>query len=244
MNVFSKDKKQLSIFTTAGYPKLTSLEDQIPMLEKQGIDFIEVGIPFSDPMADGKVIQDTSQIALKNGMNLNIIFEQLSQREATTPIVLMGYLNPIISYGIRAFAKKCQEIQVHSVILPDMNLEIYERFFKSVFEEHQVYPSFLITPETSQQRIQQIAKLCRKSFVYLVSSNSTTGSKKKLYLDTSRLKRIKEICATTPLFVGFGIKTKEDVEMVCEIADGAIIGSAFLNAVSNGNEERFLESLR
>jgi len=243
MNVFTKNRKQLSIFTTAGYPVIDSLSDQIPMLAKQGVDFIEIGIPFSDPMADGPVIQETSRIALKNGMNLEILFEQLNERDTTVPIVLMGYLNPVLAYGLENFLKRCQEVQIQTVILPDMSLEIYERFFQSTFEEHQIYPCFLITPKTDEQRIQRIAKICRKSFVYLVSSNSTTGSKNDLSMDKDKFRRIKELCGAIPLFIGFGIKTRSDVETVYEVADGAIIGSAFLNAVEKGNEEQYLESL-
>jgi tryptophan synthase alpha chain len=243
MNVFVKKHKQLSIFTTAGYPNVESLNDQISVLSTQGVDFIEVGIPFSDPMADGPMIQETSRIALKNGMNLEILFEQLSMRKMNIPIVMMGYVNPVIAFGLELFLKKCQEVKVQTVILPDMSLEIYERFYQSLFEKYKVYPCFLITPKTDDERIQRIAKLCRKSFVYLVSSNSTTGSKNDLSMDKKLFKRIKELCSTTPLFIGFGIKTRRDVENVYEVADGAIIGSAFLNAISKGTEEQFLESL-
>lgn len=244
MNPFIKQTKQLSIFITAGYPKLDSLEDQIPFLEQSKIDFIEVGIPFSDPMADGPIIQKTSAIALENGMNLELIFEQLKSVKSKVPIVLMGYLNPIHKYGIERFLSDCKSIGVASVILPDLSLEIYERFYKDVFQKYKVYPSFLITPITNKDRVIRIAKACENSFVYLVSSNATTGSETMTTDQSKTYSKMRELCDTTPLFVGFGIKSKDDVERVQGATDGAIIGSAFLNAISKNEESSYLESLR
>ena len=136
MNPFKKQNKQLSIFVTAGYPRINSLPDQLSTLENEGIDFIEVGIPFSDPMADGPVIQNTSEIALKNGMNLTLLFEQLKQRKTSIPVVLMGYLNPVLAFGIDKFLQECKEVSVYTVIFPDMSAEIYERFFQHQFEKY------------------------------------------------------------------------------------------------------------
>lgn len=245
MNPFKQEHKQLSIFITAGYPDLESLPNQLSLLEDHGVDFIEVGIPFSDPMADGPTIQKTSDIALKNGMNLDLLFDQLLERNSTVPIVLMGYLNPVIAYGLTRFLKACSEVNVASVILPDMSLEIYERFYQTAFEEYGVTPSFLITPSTGADRIAKISETCRNSFVYLVSSNATTGKNISFDQDqTSDFHRIQSACGTTPLFMGFGIDSKEKVDYVHSVCDGAIIGSAYLKALEKGTEVQFLQSLR
>ncbi|NRA12559.1 MAG: tryptophan synthase subunit alpha [Crocinitomicaceae bacterium] len=243
MNPFIKDSKQLSIFVTAGYPKLDSLKEQIPFLERSEVDFIEIGIPFSDPMADGPTIQESSSIALENGMNLGLLFEQLKQIEFKLPIVLMGYFNPILKYGVERFLKDCQSTGITSVIVPDMSLEIYEHFYIKSFKEFEVHPSFLITPLTEQKRVERIAEICKNSFVYLVSSNSTTGSNYKIPDHTESYQRIKTLCKDTPLFVGFGIKTKEDVIKIQESVDGAIIGSAYLSVLKNNREREYLESI-
>ncbi|MDG1331443.1 MAG: tryptophan synthase subunit alpha [Crocinitomicaceae bacterium] len=245
MNQFKKASKQLSIFVTAGYPKLNSLNDQLNLLEANGVDFVEVGIPFSDPMADGPTIQETSDLALKNGMNLELLFEQLNERTSTLPLVLMGYLNPVLSYGIDRFLESCNRVGVRSVILPDMSLEIYERFYRDQFEKYEVFPSFLITPTSSTQRIQRISKVCKNSFVYLVSSNATTGGKSTFNADQAKTyQSIRENCGETPLFIGFGIDSKEKVEYVQEVSHGAIIGSAYLKALGLNKEKDFLKSIR
>ncbi|MDX2359993.1 MAG: tryptophan synthase subunit alpha [Crocinitomicaceae bacterium] len=241
MNPFIKSKKQLSIFITAGYPKLESLPKQLELLENEGVDFIEVGIPFSDPMADGRVIQETSTVALNNGMNLDILFEQLSSRSTSVPIVLMGYLNPVIAYGMERFLENCESVGVASVILPDMSVEIYERFYQKQFENYGITPAFLITPTTNPERVQHIAKLCVRSFVYLVSSNATTGGLSNF--NQEQFSKMKSLCGTTPLFVGFGIKTKDDVQKVQSCVDGAIIGSAYLKAVAKNEELDFLRKI-
>lgn len=243
MNPFKKLPKQLSIFITAGYPKLNSLKKQIPFLEKSGVDFIEVGIPFSDPMADGPTIQETSEVALKNGMNLELIFQQLDDIEFKLPIVLMGYFNPILKYGVERFLKDCQSAGITSVILPDMSLEIYEYFYIESFQKHGIHPCFLITPLTDKKRVKRIAKACKNSFVYLVSSNSTTGSTTKLIDQSDSYQRMKLLCKDTPLFVGFGIKTREDVLRIQKSVDGAIIGSAYLNALKENQEVKYLKTL-
>ncbi|MFT6503656.1 MAG: tryptophan synthase alpha chain [Crocinitomicaceae bacterium] len=243
MNPFKKVPKQLSIFVTAGYPKLNSLKEQIPFLEKSGVDFIEVGIPFSDPMADGPTIQESSAIALRNGMNLELLFEQLAEIEFKLPLVLMGYFNPILKYGVERFLKDCQSTGITSVILPDMSLEIYEHFYIESFQKYGVHPSFLITPTTEQKRVERIAKACKTSFVYLVSSNSTTGSETKMVDQSEAYQKMKTLCKDTPLFVGFGIKTREDVLRIQKSVDGAIIGSAYLEALRLNQEVEYLKSI-
>lgn len=244
MNPFKKNTKQLSIFVTAGYPEIDSLPEQLNLLEAQGIDFVEVGIPFSDPLADGPTIQKTSEIALNNGMNLELIFEQLSDRTSKIPVVLMGYLNPIISFGIDRFLESCKRVNVQSVILPDMSLEIYERFYRAQFEQYEVFPCFLITPTSSTERIQQISAVCKNSFVYLVSSNATTGRKSSFGADQAkRYRSIHSLCGSTPMFIGFGIDSRKKVEFIQNVCDGAIIGSAYLKALSVNQHKAFLNQL-
>ena len=212
MNPFQKVNKQKSIFITAGYPEIDSLSQQIELLDSYAIDFIEIGIPFSDPLAK-------------------------------TPLVLMGYINPVLNYGMENFVKSCKERQIASVILPDMSVEIYERFYQEIFESNDLPVTFLITPDTTHARILKIARHCKSSFVYLVSGNSTTGKASDLQLNTEKIREIKEILGITPLMIGFGIKSKEDILRVQEFADGAIIGSAYLKALENGKEEEFLSML-
>jgi tryptophan synthase alpha chain len=234
MNRFIKDKKQLSIFITAGFPTLDSTTAQILELQLKGIDFIEVGIPFSDPMADGVVIQESSSIALANGMNMDVLFDQLDSitNQVQIPLVLMGYLNPVLQYGLEKFLIRCKDLKIASVILPDMSIEIYERFYKDLFEKYDVSMTFLITPTTSDERIEKVVNASSKSFVYLVSQTSITG--KKQALDSNLFQRyseIKQLCKGVPVMLGFGISTKEDVENVHLSCDGAIIGSAYIRSL-------------
>jgi tryptophan synthase alpha chain len=246
MNPFKKDTKQISIFITAGYPTLESTTEQILVLQSKGVDFIEVGIPFSDPMADGPVIQETSAIALANGMQMDILFDQLAsiQDQVRIPLVLMGYLNPVLQYGIDKFLSKCKELSIASVILPDMSLELYERLYKAQFEKYAIAVSFLITPLTDDDRIQKIAQVSAKSFVYLVSVTSITGG--KIRIDDKVVNRyddIKELCGETPMMIGFGISNSSDVKNAQKHSDGAIIGSAYLKAVNRGESIVFVEEL-
>lgn len=246
MNPFKKQNKQLSIFITAGYPTLESTTQQILTLQEQGIDFIEVGIPFSDPMADGPVIQETSSIALQNGMQLDLLFDQLFsiKENVKIPLVIMGYLNPVLQFGIEKFLSKCKELEIASVILPDMSLELYERFYQSNFVKYGISVSFLITPTTSDERIERVANVSRNSFVYLVSQTSITGGTSVINSEMNeRYKEIKTICKETPVMLGFGINTKEDVLKAHQNCDGAIIGSAYLKALKNGNEAKFIDDL-
>jgi tryptophan synthase alpha chain len=233
MNPFKKNKKQLSIFITAGFPSLESTTTQILELQFRGVDFIEVGIPFSDPMADGEVIQMASAIALKNGMNLQLLFDQLlsMQLQIKVPIVLMGYLNPILQFGMKNFLEKCKSLNISSVIIPDLSLEIYERYYQSLFEKYNIPITFLITPEVSNERVKEIAIKCKKSFVYLVSKTSITGGVDSKFDSQKDYLRIKSFCSEVPIMMGFGISTKKDVEQVYKYCDGAIIGSAFIKSI-------------
>lgn len=234
----------LSIFLTAGYPRLNDLSQQIKLLEKHRVDFVEIGIPFSDPLADGPIIQDSSSIALKNGMSLPLIFQQLKEIETSLPLVLMGYLNPILQFGIEHFLLETKNAGIDKVILPDLSMEIYERDYQSIFEKYSITPCFLVTPKTTNDRIQKAAKLSVKGFIYLVSTNSTTGanndSTEELQL---RYSEIKNLCGGTPVIMGFGIRDKATFQQATQHVDGAIIGSAFIQALGNGSEEEFLREL-
>jgi tryptophan synthase alpha chain len=235
----------LSIFTTAGFPKIDSLNDQLNELEKQGVDFVEVGIPFSDPLADGPVIQASSMVALENGMNLSLLFKQLEQRTATIPLILMGYINPILSYGLDEFLNRAKKCNISGFVLPDLSIEIYEKRYKSTFEQYGIPLCFLVTPATHDERIKKSAALSKDGFLYLVSSNQTTGSGNSPTEDlSSRYQHIQKIAHPTPVVIGFGIKNKADFQKATAGLDGGIIGSAFIQAVEKGEEKVFLEGLK
>lgn len=242
MNPFKQTKKQVSIFVTAGYPELNSLPSEIQLLENAGVDFIEVGIPFSDPMADGPVIQHTSEVALENGMKTALIFEQLRSFETKIPLVMMTYFNPILHYGLNKFMTDCSELGIRHLIVPDISLEVYERDYQSIFEENGMTLCFLVTPTTSTERIQRMAEHSREGFVYLVSSNMTTGNI-TVNLPIEDYATVKKACGQTPMMLGFGIKSGMDVIRAHEVADGAIIGSAYLKALSVGNQRIFLRDV-
>jgi tryptophan synthase alpha chain len=245
MNRFKKDTKQLSIFTTAGYPKIDSLPHQLLLLQEYGIDFVEVGMPFSDPLADGPVIQESSKRALQNGMNINLLFEQLNsiKDKIHIPIVLMGYFNPILQFGVDRFLKEASNCGVKALIVPDLPFEIFQRSYISFIETHHVSYIPLITPNSSNEHIEQVAKVCKNGFVYLVSQNATTGKQVDLESNRNRYNEIKKFCGDTPLFMGFGIREKKDIQAVYAQCDGAIIGSAFIQALDSGKEREFLDSI-
>ncbi|MFT5819415.1 MAG: tryptophan synthase alpha chain [Crocinitomix sp.] len=227
-------KNNCSIFLTAGYPHLNSAPQLVKELENAGVDFIELGIPFSDPLADGPVIQETSAIALNNGMTLDILFQQVVEIKETTsiPIVLMGYFNPIYTYGVEQFLKQCNALGVDGLIIPDLELEIYEVEYKKLFEIYEIPLIFLITTATPVARIKRIAAIST-SFIYLVSSTATTGSKLEFTTDQIKsFEKIKQLKLNVPIIVGFGIHNEETFNTICNLFDGAIIGSAFLRSIS------------
>lgn len=245
MNIFKKTDKTLkSIFITAGYPKLDSLDEILSDLENNGIDFAEVGMPFSDPLADGPVIQETSNIALKNGMHLEVLFEQLKNRSAKIPITLMGYINPVLQYGLDNFLQKAKEVNVQGFILPDIEVDLYEARYKKTFDKYGIPICFLVTPTTSEDRIKKSAALAKDGFIYLVSSNSTTGNKDAKQENLAdKYAEIKELCGDTPVVIGFGISDKASFEEKTKGLDGGIIGTAFLKSIEAGQHLNFLEKL-
>lgn len=225
-----KQKNILSIYFTAGFPQLDDTCNVIRELEANGIDLIEIGIPFSDPMADGPTIQESGTIALRNGMTLKVLFEQLKdiRSDVTIPLILMGYLNPIMQYGFENFCKQCKETGIDGAIIPDLPFNDYISQYKSIADKYDIKIVMLITPETSDERIRLIDEHT-DGFIYMVSSASTTGAqsnfddKKQAYF-----RKINEMNLHNPRLIGFGISNKATLEAAQENASGAIIGSKFI----------------
>ena len=225
-----EDKKLLSIYFTAGYPELNDTVSIIQDLEKSGIDMIEIGLPFSDPLADGPTIQASSTQALKNGMTTSLLFDQLENiRESVSiPLLIMGYFNPILQYGVEAFCKKCQEIGIDGLIIPDLPVDVYHEEYQTTFEKYGLINVFLITPQTSNERIDYIDSISN-GFIYMVSSASTTGAKSGFGEEqTNYFERIGSMNLNNPQIVGFGISNNDTFTQATKHAKGAIIGSAFI----------------
>lgn len=239
--LFEKKKQNLlSIYFTAGYPETDSTIKIINSLQAAGIDFLEVGFPFSDPLADGPVIQQTSQQAIKNGMNLELLLDQLKSAgsSVTLPLILMGYLNPVLQTGMEAFCRKAKESGISGVILPDLPPEEYEADYKELFKMHDLHMIFLVTPETSKARIRKIDAL-GSGFIYAVSSSSTTGRQDTFTsAQTGYLKRLQSMNLQNPVMTGFGIHNRNTLQTVWENSSGAIIGTAYLNALIKCRDEK------
>lgn len=230
-----EDKKLLSIYFTAGYPNINDTVSVIENLEKSGVDIIEIGLPFSDPLADGPTIQASSTQALKNGMTSELLFEQLKniRKLVSIPLIVMGYFNPMLQYGVEAFCKKCQEVGIDGLIIPDLPVDVYSDNYKSTFEKHGLINVFLITPQTSIERINFIDSIS-EGFIYMVSSASVTGSNSGFGNEqTTYFKRIADMKLNNPQIVGFGISDNETFTQATEYAKGAIIGSAFIKHLTH-----------
>jgi len=231
LNQLLEDKKNvLSIFFTAGFPNLNDTQAIVSELSKSNVDFIEVGLPYSDPLADGPTIQDSSQVALQNGMNLDIVFEQLKAIKDTnsTPLVLMGYLNQLLKYGEDKFCQACVACGIETVILPDLPMIEYENHYQQLFKKYGLTNVFLITPHTSDKRIRKIDALS-EAFIYVVASASITGAKGEISeQQIGYFERVKAMNLKSKLIIGFGISDKETFDTACEFSSGAIIGSAFI----------------
>ena len=228
-----KDKNLLSIYFTCGYPKLEDTTQVISALEQSGVDFIEVGLPYSDPLADGPTIQDSSQQALENGINLDIIFEQLLtiKQANKTPLVLMGYLNQMLKYGEEKFCQKVVDCGIDTLIFPDLPMVEFENHYKYLFEKYGLTNVFLITPHTSNERIRKIDSYS-KAFIYVVASSSITGAKGDISNNqVVYFERIKAMNLKSKLIIGFGISDKKTFKTACEYANGTIIGSAFIKSI-------------
>ena len=244
------NSKLLSIYFTAGFPELNDTLPVLKTLEQNGVDLVEIGMPFSDPMADGPTIQQSGDKALENGMSIRVLFEQLQnlRQEVTIPVLLMGYLNPVIQYGVEAFCKKAAEVGVDGVIIPDMPLEEYRTEYKETFDKYNLSFIFLVTPQTSQERLRTIDDLAT-GFIYVVSTASTTGGTKSVKDAKEYLERIKDAGLNNPTMVGFNIKDKETYDFATSYADGAIIGSAFIKMLSESKDKfsdikTFIHSIR
>ncbi len=229
--LFSDKKKNiLSIYFTAGFPSLNDTVRIIQLLEKSGVDMIEIGIPFSDPLADGPVIQSSSAKALQNGMNLHVLMSQLKEIRNTVkiPLVLMGYLNPVLQYGIEQFCKDAEVSGIDGLIIPDLPLDIYENKYHELFNRHNLNNILLVTPRTDEARIKKIDSLS-EGFIYAVSSSSTTGNLKSGLLQLENyFQRLNKMNLKNPLMIGFGISNHKQFLHACQFASGAIIGSAFI----------------
>lgn len=245
------EKPILNIFFTAGYPGLNDTRTILSSLAKAGVDMIEIGIPFSDPLADGPTIQASSKQALDNSMTLKLLFEQLEgfRKETDIPVLLMGYLNPVMQYGIEAFLAKCEEVGIDGLILPDLPVYEYESLYQKQFEKHGLSNIFLISPTTSPERIRKIDSLSN-GFIYMVSSSSTTGKTSGISpQQLTYFERINGMALHNPRLIGFGIKDAASFAQASRFARGAIIGSAFIKmlAASENKEvdiSTFLKKIR
>jgi len=243
-----EDKKLLSIYFTAGYPSLKDTVSIIQDLEKNGVDMIEIGLPFSDPLADGPTIQASSTQALKNGMTTEVLFSQLKdiRKSVSIPLIIMGYFNPMLQYGVEAFCKKCQEIGIDGLIIPDLPVDVYHDDYKSIFEKYGLINVFLITPQTSKERIRFIDSVSN-GFIYMVSSASVTGSQSGFGIENiTYFKRIANMNLKNPQIIGFGISDNTTYMQATEYANGAIIGSAFIKHLTNkgiNSTDKFVDSI-
>ncbi|WP_372793176.1 tryptophan synthase subunit alpha [Lutibacter sp.] len=244
-----EDKKLLSIYFTAGYPQLNDTVSIIENLEKSGVDMIEIGLPFSDPLADGPTIQASSTAALNNGMTSEMLFNQLKdiRKTVSIPLLIMGYFNPMMQYGIENFCKKCAEIGIDGLIIPDLPVKEYTEKYKAIFEKYGLINVFLITPQTSDERIRFVDEISN-GFIYMVSSAAVTGSQSGFgNVQEAYFKRIALMNLKAPQIIGFGISNSETFQQATKFAKGAIIGSAFVNHLTkNGvnSISKFIEAIR
>lgn len=244
INKLFEQKKEsvLSIYFTAGYPHLNSTIDIAEALEKAGADFLEIGIPYSDPLADGPVIQNSSLTSIHNGMTIKVLFEQLKELRSrvSIPVLLMGYFNPVLQYGVERFCDSCAEVGVDGMIIPDLPMYEYEDLYQDHFRKNSLSNVFLITPQTSDERIQKIDGLTN-GFIYLLSSSSTTGTNLKVSDSTDDyFSRIKDMNLNNPTMIGFGISDHNSFSKACEYANGAIVGTAFVRLLGT---ENYLEKI-
>ena len=232
-----KSKRILNVYCTAGYPALDSTMKVMASLQKNGADIIELGMPYSDPLADGEVIQVSSMKALANGMNIAVLFEQIQdmRKSITIPVILMGYMNPILQYGFEAFCKKAKEVGVDGLILPDLPLFEFEDSYGKIITENNLDFIFLVTPETPDQRVKKLDSLSN-GFLYAVSSSATTGKDKDFNVVAQYLQKLQAMQLKNPILVGFGIKDKATFDAATMHTQGAIIGSAYIQQLTKGGD--------
>ena len=243
------ENKLLSIYFSAGFP---NLEDTVPILEKlqeSGVDMVEIGLPFSDPLADGPTIQESSTKALDNGMTTDVLFEQLKniRDHVEIPLLIMGYFNPMMQYGIEDFCRKCRETGIDGLIIPDLPVDVYHAQYREIFEKYGLINVFLITPQTSEERIRFIDEISN-GFIYMVSSASTTGAINSFGSEQEDyFKRISEMNLSAPQIVGFGISNHDTFDQATRSTSGAIIGSAFVKFLEKKGIDaipEFIEGIR
>ncbi|WP_224998335.1 tryptophan synthase subunit alpha [Cesiribacter sp. SM1] len=229
-----KAENILNVYFTAGYPSLNDTLPVLKALEKGGADIIEIGLPYSDPVADGPTIQASNQKALDAGMTMKLLFEQLKdlRNEVSVPVVLMGYFNPVLQFGVERFCQKCAEVGIDGLILPDLPMYEYREFYKPIFQQYGLHNIFLISPQTSEARVREIDENS-SGFIYMVSSASITGAKKGITEEQIRyFERINAMNLHNPRLIGFGISDRESFQLASRYAKGAIIGSAFINLLT------------
>lgn len=221
--------KKLNIYFTAGIPNLEDTAKIAKLIQNSGADMMEIGIPYSDPVADGPAIQDAHSLALKNGMSIKKLFEQLAgiKETVTIPKILMGYLNPVLQFGFENFCQKCTEVGISGLIIPDLPPIEFENKYCEILKKHNLNFTFLVTPETSEERIKYLDSLS-SGFLYAVSSSSTTGNENMVLKNENYLNKLDSLQLKNPVFIGFGIKNKSDFENVTEKVQGGIIGTAFV----------------
>ncbi len=244
-----KQNKVLNVYCTAGYPQRNSTLAILKALEQNGADLVELGMPYSDPLADGPVIQASSTKALENGMTIAILFAQLKdfRKEINLPVILMGYMNPILQYGFENFCKAAAAVGVDGLILPDLPEYEFETEYGAIIKKYGLDFIFLVTPETSDERVHKLDELST-GFVYAVSSSATTGKDKDFNAVEVYLKKLQERKLKNPVLVGFGIKDKETFASACKYANGAIIGTAFIKALESADDiqittKKFLQNI-
>lgn len=245
----TKSNRVLNVYCTAGYPQLNSTLEVMTALQENGANLIELGMPYSDPLADGPVIQHSSSIALANGMTIKTLFAQLKDFRNTinVPVILMGYMNPVLQYGFEQFCKDAAAVGVDGLILPDLPEYEFETEYGAIIKKHGLDFVFLVTPETSDERIKKLDSLST-GFLYAVSSSSTTGSDKNMTDVNAYLQKLKAMQLKNPVLVGFGIKDKQTFDTACNHANGAIIGTAYIKALEGtadvaGTTKQFLKAI-
>lgn len=244
-----KDQNVLNVYCTAGYPELDSTLTVMKALQQNGADIIELGMPYSDPLADGPVIQQSNMVALANGICIEKLFEQLKdlRKEITVPVILMGYMNPVLQYGFEKFCAAASAVGIDGLILPDLPQYEFETEYGAIIKKYNLDFIFLVTPETSEERIRKIDTLS-SGFIYAVSSSSTTGNNKAIEDQTGYFIKLQSMNLKNPILVGFGIKDKQTFQAACQHSNGAIIGSAFIKALEKSTDvtttiKEFLKSV-